>query len=364
MGVSLAMNQFRRRSADARRARAEAELLSEAVATVTTSREDLMPLLDTLRSVFDVAMVAVMRLVEGHHVPELVSGDPAATTGEFIDFRINEESVLRLSAVELDNQDRQLIAAFAARLAAALHSQRLMVEAQSMRERAENDALRIGLLRSVAHDLKPALKSIESNVSSLRTTAGAHPSQRDSLASISREVDNLTRLVTNLLDSGRLEAKVITPRHWRVAVGDVVANALGTLDAKGRRIEVELDAQLPTVDTDPDLLERVVVNVLTHAVVFSPVDLSIRVTAGCTPSELELLVVDRGPGTRDQRRRLPSLDSTEVSADEDLGLSVAAGFAKLLGGELRFEDTPGGGLTVVVSIPLSSASATVDAPRD
>src|ERR1019366_4466963 len=54
IGASLAMNEFNRRSAAAIRARAEAALLSEAVATVTSSREDLRPLLDTLRAVFAV----------------------------------------------------------------------------------------------------------------------------------------------------------------------------------------------------------------------------------------------------------------------------------------------------------------------
>jgi two-component system sensor histidine kinase KdpD len=366
IGASLAMNGFHRRSDDARRARAEAELLSEAAATVTTSREDLMPLLDTLRSVYVVSMVALMRANEGRLVPELVSGDPAETSGDTIDFKVNEETVLRLSAVELDNQDRQLISAFAGRLAAALLSQQLMIEAQEMRERAESDALRIGLLRSVAHDLKPALASIEASVVLLRASPQVTADQRAFLGAISREVNNLTRLVTNLLDSGRLEAKMIAPRRWRTALGDLVNTALGTLDTKGRHVEVDLSQDLPTVITDPDLLERVIINLLTNACSFSPPEQPIRVTAGCTAGEIELLVIDRGPGTRDPRRRIPAQERMPVDAgaDEDLGLSVAAGFVKVLGGQLRFEDTPGGGLTAVVSLALESPGAVVSAPED
>jgi two-component system sensor histidine kinase KdpD len=366
IGASLAMNEFHRRTDDARRARAEAEVLSEAVATVTTSREDLMPLLDTLRSVYAVSMVALMRTTEGRLVPELVSGDPADTSGDTIDFTVNEETVLRLSAVELDNQDRQLISAFASRLAAALHSQQLMIEAQEMRTRAETDALRIGLLRTVAHDLKPALASIEASVVSLRSSPQVTAEQRSFLGAISREVNNLTRLVTNLLDSGRLEAKMIAPRHWRTALGDLVNNALGTLDTKGRRVEVDLSAELPTIITDPDLLERVIINLLTNACSFSPLEQPIRITAGCSAREVELLVIDRGPGTRDPRRRIPGLErmALETGSDEDLGLSVAAGFVKVLGGELRFEDTPGGGLTAVVSLALETPGDLVNAPVD
>jgi two-component system sensor histidine kinase KdpD len=366
IGASLAMNEFRRRTDDARRSRAEAELLSEAVATVTTSREDLLPLLETLRSVYAVSMVALMRTTEGRLVPELVSGDPADTSGDTIDFTVNEETVLRLSAVELDNQDRQLISAFASRLAAALHSQQLMIDAQEMRTRAETDALRIGLLRSVAHDLKPALASIEASVVSLRSSPQVTAEQRSLLGAISREVNNLTRLVTNLLDSGRLEAKMIAPRHWRTALGDLVNSALGTLDTKGRHVEVDLSADLPTIITDPDLLERVIINLLTNACSFSPLEQPIRITAGCTAGEVELLVIDRGPGTRDPRRRIPGLErmAFETGSDEDLGLSVAAGFVKVLGGELRFEDTPGGGLTAVVSLVLETPGEPVNAPAD
>ena len=366
VGASLAMNRFRRRTDDARRARAEAELLSEAVATVTTSREDLMPLLDTLRAVYAVPMVALMRTnAEGHQVPELVSGDPAGTSGDTIDFRVNDESLLRLSTLELDNQDRQLIRAFCGRLAAALHSQQLMIEAEAMRTRAETDALRIGLLRSVAHDLKAPLANIETSVVSLRTSQDSDE-QRKSLGAISREVDNLTRLVTNLLDSGRLETKMISPRRWRTTLREVVANARGLVDTKGRRVESDFSPDLPTIVTDPDLLERVVINLLTNACAFSPPDQAIRVSAGCTPGEVELLVIDRGPGTRDPRRRIPTLGGVreDTGADEDLGLLVAAGFVKVLGGELRFEDTPGGGLTAVVSLVRDSPGEMVSAPGD
>ena len=362
--ASLLMNRFRRISDDARRARAEAELLSEAVATVTTSREDLMPLLDTLRAVFAVGMVALERSDDdGRRVPELVSGDPAGTSGDTMEFPVSAEWFLRLSSLELDNQDRQLIRAFCARLAAALHSQQLMIEAESMRSRAETDALRIGLLRSVAHDLKAPLVNIETSLVSLRTASDDGARAR-SLVVIAREVDNLTRLVTNLLDSGRLETKMIAPRRWRTNLHDVVANARGLVDTRGRRVETDFPPGLPTAVTDPDLLERVVINLLANACAFSPADQVVRVSAGSTPGEVELLVIDRGPGTRDPRRRLPNLADPSEGADEDLSLLVAVGFVKVLGGELRFEDTPGGGLTAVVSLVRDTPGDHVSAPTD
>ena len=361
--ASLAMTEFRRRSEDVRRVRAEAELLAEAVATVTASREDLMPLLDTLRSVYDVDMVALMRRVNGQLISELVSGDPAPSTAAPIDFRVDDETVLRLSEVELDNQDRQLVAAFAARLAAALQAQRLMREAQEMKERAENDSLRIGLLRSIVHDLRPALATIERDVESLRGDR-SEENVRTRLDSIARESHALARLIANLLDSGRLGAQRVLPQPRRVRLADVVGAVVSSSLARDGVIDVDLPDDLPEVIGDPDLLERVLSNVVANAMAFSSADHPPRITAGRTVREVELLVIDRGPGTRDPRRRLPSTKPEQSAPEGDLGLTVAAGFVRFLGGELRFEDTPGGGLTVAITLPTDEASAPVAAPPD
>ena len=364
IGASLAMNEFNRRSAAAIRARAEAELLSEAVATVTSSREDLRPLLDTLRAVFALEGVALVHTGDGHHETEVMSGEVTSRTEETVEFTVDDEHVLWLTHAELDNQDRQLVTAFAGRLAAALQSQRLIVEAEEMKERAATDALRIGLLRSVAHDVRPSLATMEREVAALsHSRIGDDGSIRSHLAVLTREVNTLTRLVTNLLDSGRLEAKLIAPRHWRVSIVDMIRNAQGSADTKGRTLEIDVAPDLPSVITDPDLLERVIANVISNACRFSPDDQPVRLTAGLTATGIELLVIDHGPGTRDPRRRIPGSGDEQGTAripDEDLALSVAQGFIKLLEGELRFEDTPGGGLTVAICL----ATLAGDAPRD
>ena len=107
-------------------------------------------------------------------------------------------------------------------------------------------------------------------------------------------------------------------------------------------------------------LERVIANVVSNACLFSPVDRPVRLTAGLTATGIELLVIDHGPGTRDPRRRIPGASSEQSVTrvrDEDLALSVAEGFIKLLEGELRFDDTPGGGLTVAICLSAASAPA-------
>ena len=365
IGASWAMNEFTRRSSDVARARAEAELLSEAVATVATSRDDLRPLLDRLRAVFAVDGAALVRVDDGGDHLEVVSGRTLTRADALVEFRVDDEFVLWLARPELDNQDRQLIAAVAARLGAAVQVQNLLRETSEMKERVESDALRIGLLRSIAHDVHPSLATMEHDVASLaRSIPLPSESARASLDSLSREVNNLTRLVTNLLDSGRLESKMIAPRQWRVSVVDLIRTVLGSLDAKGHAIDVDVAPNLPRVTTDPDLLERVISNVVSNAVRFSPAGRAVRMSVGMTATGIEILVIDRGPGTRDPRRRIRvDLEHNAARvADDDLSLSVAAGFIKLLGGELRFDDTPGGGLAVAICLGDRESLALLEAP--
>jgi two-component system sensor histidine kinase KdpD len=365
VGSSLIVNGFARRSNEALRARTEAEILAKAAATVATSRDDLMPLLDSLRAVFALPTVGLLVKHDGQWIPDLVSGEPLTETDLNARFEVNDDTVLVLTGAKLDNQDRQLVTAFAGRIAAGIESQKLARDAAALKASADADALRIGLLRTVSHDLRPSLAKIETSVTSLlRTNASWSPAQqRHFLNSIAGEVNNLTRMVTNLLDSGRLDAKLVAPRSRRVALTDLVNRAIESIDTQGRVIEIDLSEDLPLLTTDPDLLERVIANVISNACEFSPEDQAVRLNAGLTANGVELLVIDRGPGTRDAQRRIPKAQ-LEEETDEDIGLSVASGFITLLGGELRFEDTPGGGLTVVIELAQDAPSSLVAAPSD
>ncbi|HEY1222832.1 MAG TPA: DUF4118 domain-containing protein, partial [Acidimicrobiales bacterium] len=212
VGASVLVNLFAQRSAEAERSKAEAEVLARAAATVATTRDDLLPLLDSLRAIFAVPTVALLEQRDGEWVTELLSGeevDPASLNARF---EIDDEHVLVMAGSSLDSQDRQLIAAFAGRVAAGIESQRLAHEAAELQAIAETDALRTGLLKAVSHDLRTPLATIEANVSSLLLSdvVWNQNEQHGFLVAVDREVRRLTRLVTNLLDAGRLEAHLVT----------------------------------------------------------------------------------------------------------------------------------------------------------
>ncbi len=355
IGASVTVTEFTRRSNEADRARAEAEILAKAAATVATSQNDLMPVLDSLRAIFDLKGVAMKTRRDGTWETDLLSGESVEEAEPSSRFEIDPDHVLVLAGAHLDNQDRTMVNAFVGRMAGELRSQRIQQDDAKLRALAEADALRTGLLRAVSHDLRTPLATIEANVSSLlQGDVSWSPSEQQRfLTSIEREVHRLTRLVTNLLDAGRLEAGVVTPRSIEVELDDLVASALETIDTRGRTLDIQLPDDLPPLKSDPDLIERVIANVVSNACRFSPSDKPVRIRAGASPGKVDLLVIDCGPGIPESKREsilAPFQRLNDEGSGAGLGLTVASGFVNLLGGQLRFEDTPGGGLTVVIGL--------------
>ncbi len=185
-------------------------------------------------------------------------------------------------------------------------------------------------------------------------------SSMEFLEVIDEDCDRLTRLVDNLLDASRLEAGVVAVHAIAVHVADVVSSALASVDTTGHAIETELPDDLPAIEVDPDLLERVLANLIGNAVRHSPPSTPLRVTAGAVAGQVEVLIVDQGPGIPASRRAdvlrpFQRLDD-DTAVGIGLGLSIVMGFTELLGGSLRLEDTPGGGLTVVLGLPIATVA--------
>jgi two-component system sensor histidine kinase KdpD len=135
----------------------------------------------------------------------------------------------------------------------------------------------------------------------------------------------------------------------------VLPAALRSLAVGDDSIELEVPESLPRVLADPGLLERALANVIDNAVRFSPPGVPPRVTAGAVDGYVDVRVVDRGPGVpRADRERLfvpfQRVGDSGQSEGVGLGLAVARGFVEAMGGEIEVEDTPGGGLTVVLRL--------------
>jgi two-component system sensor histidine kinase KdpD len=155
----------------------------------------------------------------------------------------------------------------------------------------------------------------------------------------------------------RIEAGVVQTTSRPVGLEEVIAAALDSLSQPTSNVAVEIGEDLPTAFADAGLLERVVANLLSNAIHHSPADVPVRVQAASNAAGAFVRIADQGPGIdaaqADQMfepfQRLGDGTGTGVG----LGLAVARGFTEAMGGELSVEDTPGGGLTVVLSLPLA-----------
>ena len=127
-------------------------------------------------------------------------------------------------------------------------------------------------------------------------------------------------------------------------------------------VVLDVPESLPMVSVDPGLLERVVANVVENAVKYSPPQEKVLVSASAIADRVEIRVVDQGPGVPDDAKDrifepFQRYGDSPRGNGVGLGLAVARGFAEAMGGTLSAEDTPGGGLTMVLSVPTAPQRA-------
>ena len=136
-----------------------------------------------------------------------------------------------------------------------------------------------------------------------------------------------------------------------------MSRALDSLDPAARGITVDIPESLPEINVDPAILERIIVNLTENALRYSPPGQPPLLTASALGDRVELRVVDRGPGIPEKDRDrmfvpFQRLGDTDNTTGVGLGLALSRGLAEAMGGTLTAEDTPGGGLTMTVSVPV------------
>jgi two-component system sensor histidine kinase KdpD len=264
----------------------------------------------------------------------------------------------------LGPQELALLAALAAQVAAALARRQLAQEAAGASDLAAANDLRGAILSAASHDLRSPLASIKAAVSSLlaEDVEWDEATHDEFLVTIDVETDRLTDLVTNLLDLSRLQAGAVRPATRSVGLDEVVASALASIGPSAAGVAVAVDESLPRVVVDPGLLERAIANLVQNGLRHAA-GAPVRVEASTVGSDLVLRVVDQGPGVarRDRERVFRPFEQAGEAGGPGvgLGLAVSRGFIEAGGGDLTIEDTPGGGCTMVVTLPLAPTRAPV-----
>jgi two-component system sensor histidine kinase KdpD len=386
--VSSVVDMAARRTREAARARAEAETLFTLAGSLLRGEQALPALLSRVLETF--AMTSVSLLRRTSEAPTSEAAEDAsqasgglrgawtclASVGERpcmqpdegdLEVPIADDLALVLRGRQLPAEDRRVLSAFAAEVAVAYQQRELREAVAEVVPAREAERMRTALLNAVSHDLRSPLAIAKATVTSLRSADVDWPqSDREQLlASADAALDRLTELVTNLLDLSRLQAGGLPVFSRPLGLEDLVNLAVEHLAPPPGSVEVDVPTDLPDVLADPGLLDRVIANVVQNALRYSPGSVPVRLAGSAHGSNVELRVIDRGPGIPEADReavfdafqRRDDL-STTGSPGVGLGLAIARGFAEAMHGTVTFEDTPGGGLTVVIALPVADPGET------
>jgi two-component system sensor histidine kinase KdpD len=272
-------------------------------------------------------------------------------------------------AGEPDRTATRLLAAAADQVGQAIAQDRLADDARAAEIARQSDALKSALLESVSHDLRTPLASIRAAAGSLMDpeVVLAPDEARANAASIDREAERLNRIVTNLLDLGRIEGGALRAVREVVDLDEAAERAVAAVERRPGDPPIELDvAASLQVEADPVMLEEVLLNVLDNAVGHTPPGTRVRLLASELPDApfVRVLIDDAGPGVPpealprlfDKFYRGPSA-GPHARRGTGIGLAVVRGLVDAMGGRVVARTGDLGGLAVEIDLPIARLPA-------
>jgi two-component system sensor histidine kinase KdpD len=360
--VSFLVERVVRRTTEAGRASAEASILAALAGGILRGETSLPELLGRARETFGLRSVALVARREDGGVWTTVAEVGTPEDGPPTELVLGDQLRLQVTG-QVRASDQRLLTAFAAQAAAVREHEELAGRASQAAVVAEADRTRAALLDAVSHDLRSPLASAKASVTSLRNDRipWTDEARDELLLTADESLDRLTRLIENLLDMSRIEAGALGVVLGPVALDEVVPLALDAIGAEPGAVATDVPETLPEVVADAVLLERVLVNLLANAIRYSPAGRQPLVAASCHDGRVELRVVDRGPGVPDlDRDRLfapfQRLGDRDTTSGVGLGLALSQGLTRAMGGTLEPDETPGGGLTMTITLPAAGMS--------
>jgi signal transduction histidine kinase len=241
-------------------------------------------------------------------------------------------------------------------------------------ERDQLERMKDEFVLTASHELRSPLTSVQGFAELLLLERERlSPKQAETAEVILDNTRHLVRLLNDLLDLARSDAGRLTIRPEPTDAASLIEDAARTmraqLDARRQELHLEIEAELPRIEADRDRIRQVLVNLLTNANEYCPERAGIRVKARRADAEVEIDVIDDGPGMPEQQlehifERFSRGDAGETQrvGGTGLGLAISKSLIELHGGTIEAESTPGGGSTFRVRLPAGGATER-DVPR-
>jgi len=243
------------------------------------------------------------------------------------------------------------------------------LQVQIMRDETELEAVRRArdsILANISHEFRTPLAAQQASIELLRDGLADMPREKleELVDTLQRGTLRLTRLIDNLLESVRIESGQLGIRRQSVELAQVVEDAqeliAGLLAQRHQRLQVEIPADLPLVQGDPQRLAQVVTNLLANANKFGPEGSEIVVGAASSEDGVRLWVEDAGPGVPDMdegsifERFYRSADQEPEPRGLGLGLWIAKSIVDRHGGQIGVERTAAGRTRFTVTLPVAA----------
>jgi len=232
----------------------------------------------------------------------------------------------------------------------------------------ELDRMKSSLVSTVSHELRTPLAAIKGYASTLlaEDVEWDKASQREFLSIISNESDRLTSLVNNLLDLSRIEAGSLMLSRDECDLDESIQRAAGQAQLQpGNRLEVRIEADLPTLYADRPRLETILRNLIENSVKYAGEQATIHVDVNKQGEQIVFRVSDNGPGIpEEESQRIfesfyqVNASLARISSGAGLGLAICQGLVRAHGGEIWVEKQKRGAC-IAFSIPLTSPATNI-----
>ena len=235
-------------------------------------------------------------------------------------------------------------------------------------ERDQLDRMKDEFVLTASHELRSPLTSVQGFAELLLLEREKlTPKQAETVEVILDNTRHLVRLLNDLLDLARSDAGRLTIRPEQTGATGLIEDAVRTmraqLDARGQELSLEIEPDLPQIEADRDRIRQVLVNLLTNANEYCPQGAKIGVKARRVDAEVEIDVIDDGPGIPEQQlehifERFSRGDAGETQrvGGTGLGLAISKSLIDLHGGTIGAESTPGEGSTFRIRLPTIASN--------